>query len=238
MSKTESKTVSEKVSNPALDRNNILFALAGVVVGFVLAYFLYEAVGENQPPRRVAQEQTGVAAPAGAPAGAPSGGGAPAQGAAQGGGVPADGGFGSGPVNAPVMQQRLDTMRAAMDDNPDNPQGWLEVANMAYDLRRWDVASEAYERYLELEPDNPDIMSDLAVSLHGAGRSDEALAKFDEAQEIADGHWQSLFNEVVVLLDLGRLDAAEERMPELRRLRPADETVRRLGAEIERRQNL
>lgn len=226
------------MSGSALDRNNVLFALAGVVIGFVLAYFLYEAVGENQPPRMVAGlNQAGVAAPAGAPAagGAP----APAPGG-QAGGVPATdgGGFGSGPVNAPVMQQRLETMRAAMDENPDNAQGWLEVANMAYDLRRWDVASEAYERYLELDPDNPDIMSDLAVSLHGAGRSEEALAKFDEAQSVATDHWQSLFNEVVVLLDLGRLDAAEERMPELRRLRPADETVRRLGAEIERRQNL
>ncbi len=221
------------MSGSALDRNNVLFALAGVVVGFVLAYFLYEAVGENQPPRMVAtQNQAGVSAPAagGTPAQPPGG---------QAGGVPAsEGGFGSGPVNAPVMQQRLEAMRAAMDENPDNAQGWLEVANMAYDLRRWDVASEAYERYLELDPGNPDIMSDLAVSLHGAGRSEEALAKFDEAQSLATDHWQSLFNEVVVLLDLGRLDAAEERMPELRRLRPADETVRRLGAEIERRQNL
>jgi len=222
-----------KVSNQGLDRNNVLFLLAGIVIGFVLAYFLYEAVGENQPPRLVVGENQEAAA-----AGAPVGGApAPATGA-QAGSLPADGGFGSGPVNAPVMQQRLDSLRAAMDETPDNPQGWLEVANMAYDLRRWDVAAEAYERYLELDPDNPDIMSDLAVSLHGAGRSEEALAKFDEAQELATDHWQSLFNEVVVLLDLGRLDAAEERMPELRRLRPADQTVLRLGAEIERRQNL
>ena len=84
--------MSKTVSNRSLDRNNVLFALAGVVVGFVLAYFLYEAVGENQPPRRVVQEQAAVSAPGGAPAG----GGVPAQGAAQAGGVPADDGFGAG----------------------------------------------------------------------------------------------------------------------------------------------
>lgn len=226
------------MTRTGFDRNNLLFGLAGLVVGFVLAYFLYEAVGENQPPRLAA---AGAVSTQGATAGTTQPGtaqagrtqsGAPEAGP---GGLPQDGGFGSGPVNAPVMQQQLDALRRGMEDNPDDADGWLDVANMAFDLRRWDVAVESYERFLELQPDNPDIMSDLAVSLHGAGRSDEALNTFHAAQALEPAHWQSRFNEVVVLLDLARLDDASKRMEELRRLRPGDETVLRLGAEIERR---
>ena len=199
-----------------MSRDNLLFALVGLLIGFVAAYFVYETVGERQAPRL----------PFGQAAQVPQPGAVPGAGQSQ---------PDAGPVNAPVMQQQLREMRQAMDANPDDADGWLRVANMAFDLRRWDVAVEAYQRNLDLRPGDPDVMSDLAVSLHGLGRSEEALAMFDRAQQTNPQHWQSRFNEVVVLADLGRFDAAAGAMAELERLQPDNPDVQRLAAELERR---
>lgn len=201
-----------------MSRDNLLFTLLGVVVGFIAAYLLYETVGARQPARL----PFGQTAPA--PAGAQSAAPPPGAGAAQ-----------PGAVNAPAMQAQLEQMRQAAQANAEDPAAWLAVANLAFDLRRWEVAVEAYENHLELVPGDPDVMSDLAVSLHGMGRSQEALAMFDRAQQTSPQHWQSRFNEIVVLADLGRLDEAAQVMSELQRMQPENPDVQRLATELERR---
>jgi tetratricopeptide (TPR) repeat protein len=201
-----------------VSRDNLLFTLLGVVVGFIAAYLLYETVGARQPARL----PFGQTAPA--PAGAQSAAPPPGAGAAQ-----------PGAVNAPAMQAQLEQMRQAAQANAEDPAAWLAVANLAFDLRRWEVAVEAYENHLELVPGDPDVMSDLAVSLHGMGRSQEALAMFDRAQQTSPQHWQSRFNEIVVLADLGRLDEAAQVMSELQRMQPENPDVQRLATELERR---
>lgn len=205
-----------------MNRDNLLFALMGLLIGFVASYFVYETIGEDQPPRLPAgQVAPAVAGVGGAMPGA-------------GGGMPA--GPGGGPVTAPMMQQQLEELRALLAENPDQPQGWLRLANMAFDLRRWDVAVEGYENYVQRSEPDPDILSDLAVSLHRVGRTEEALEVFDRAQTMSPDHWQSRYNEVVVLgLDLGRLDEAAEVMAELQRMQPDNPDVERLAEELERR---
>jgi cytochrome c-type biogenesis protein CcmH/NrfG len=203
-----------------VSRDNLLFTLLGVVVGFIAAYLLYETVGARQPARLPFGQTAQV--PAGAQSAAPP----PGAGAAQ---------PGTGPVDAPAMQAQLEQMRQAAEANAEDPAAWLAVANLAFDLRRWEVAVEAYENHLELVPGDPDVMSDLAVSLHGMGRSQEALAMFDRAQQTSPQHWQSRFNEIVVLADLGRLDDAAQVMSELQRMQPENPDVQRLAAELERR---
>jgi hypothetical protein len=48
-------------------------------------------------------------------------------------------------------------------------------------------------------------------------------------------HWQSRFNEVIVLgFDLGRVDEAAQVMAELKELQPDNPNVQRLDQELER----
>jgi tetratricopeptide (TPR) repeat protein len=195
-----------------VNRDNFLFALVGVLIGFVAAYFVYETVAERQPPRMT----TGAAASAAAPGGAP---GAAGQGVSQ--------------VEAQIQQ-----IQQFLQANPDNAEAWLSLANLSFDHEQWALATQAYERYVTLAEPSPDVLSDMGVSLHRVGRSDEALNLFHRAQEMQPDHWQSYYNEVVVLgLDLGRLDEAAEVMAELEELQPDNTNVQRLGEELERRRN-
>lgn len=206
-----------------MNRDNVLWALAGVLAGFIAAYFLFEAVGRNQPPRAVVGEAPPAAGVPGAAQGAAGGG--PGGGPAAGGGV-----------DAPFLQQQARALEQAVAEDPSAAPSWLELANLRFDLQQFAGAAEAYQRYLELAPPHPDVLTDLGVSLHMAGRPQEALEQFGRAQQIDPDHWKSHFNEVVVLaFDLGRLDEAAEVLERLQRLQPDNPDVARLAAELSAR---
>lgn len=192
---------------------NLLSGAFGVLIGFVVAYFAIEAIGPRQAPR-IPPGQAAAQASAGQ--------------AAQNAGDPGD-------AERRAMVPQLESFLAS---NPGNADAWLQLAHVAYDLEDWPRAVDAYQRYLDLAPADPDVLSDLGVSLRGVGRGEEALAAFDRAQQIAPQHWQSRFNEVVVLaFDLGRFDAAAEVIDELRELQPDNPNVEQLAAAVERSRN-
>jgi len=198
-----------------VSRDNALFALAGVLVGFVVAYFLYEGIGEKQSPR--------LPAPAAAVAGGP--------GAAPGG----PGGAARDPA---ALREEAAGVEEFLRQSPGVPQAWLQLGNLRFDAREYPAAAEAYRRYLELAPPDPDVLTDLGVAYHLMQRPQEALEQFAAAQVLAPDHWQSRFNEVVVLaFDLGRFDEASRVLDELRALQPGNPDVERLAAELERRRD-
>lgn len=199
-------------------RDHLLFAAAGLMVGFVLAYLAFENIGRQQPQRRLPPQ-------AGAVQGAPPGNPNPGPGAAPG----------TGPgVTAAQVQQ----LSAYVEQNPQDADAVLQLANMNFEIRNWQRAAELYQRRLTLRPEDPDVLSDLGICYREMGELQQALETFDRAQEIAPDHWQSRFNEVVVqALDLGNFEAAEKVLDELRAIRPGSQDVERLAAEVERRRN-
>lgn len=209
-------------------RDHALSGLAGVLIGFVAAYFLFESVAERQPQRRAFHADGGASAATGPGSGA----GPPA------GGVPADGGqsagvaAGGGVVRAPFME-RVDELEREIAAAPDDPAPRLRLATLYFDVGLWPQAEEAYGRYLEVRPEDPDGLTDLGAALYQQGRFEEALARFREAREIAPDHLEARFNEALVLaFGLRRLDEAEEVVEELRRAHPGDPNVERLAAGI------
>lgn len=193
-----------------MNRDNVLYAMGGLLVGFVAAYFLFEFVAERQAPRLV----PGATAAVGAPA------------------VPA----GEAP-RAPFLERTAE-MERFVQANPQDDAAIRQLANLYFDAENWSGAAAAYEHYLTLRPGDADVHSDFGVSLQRLGRADEALAQFKRAQELDPNHWQSRYNEVVVLaFDLQRYDEAEKILDELRRLQPQNPDVERLAAAVSERKS-
>jgi tetratricopeptide (TPR) repeat protein len=106
-------------------------------------------------------------------------------------------------------------------------------ADRLFDEEKWPEARDAYVRYLEVHPEEVDVISDLGVCYRGAGDSENALKTFDRAIAIKPDHWQSLYNKIIVVgLDLGRKAEARELLAKLRVLQPDNPDIEKLAEAI------
>lgn len=200
-----------------MNRDSALFLLIGLLAGFLAGYILQEEMAEVQPARVVAGASAVPAAPGSSAATAgPSLNGAETASA------------------APMAQ--IEELRRRVEQDPSDVDATLALANLNFDIQNWARARELYERALALRPGDPDVLTDLGISLRALGEFDVALERFRAAQEISPAHWQSRFNEIVVLaLDRNDLAAADARLAELQALAPGNADVARLAEEIRRR---
>ncbi|MEA2562838.1 MAG: hypothetical protein QOH06_4342 [Acidobacteriota bacterium] len=216
-----------------MTKDNLIFAAFGLLLGFVVAWLMFERVTMRQPPRAV---------PGQAAVGAPPSTGMPGEG-------PASPGPSSG---VPLDMSRLEQLQQQLQADPNNPDIILAVAHASYDIAQqvpnpagsrpvWMQARDLYSRYVELRPQDPElpnILSDLGVCYQELGEFDEALEVFRRVQAIAPDHWQSLYNQVVVLaFSKKELDEAKKVLVELQRVQPNNPDVQRLAAAVEAQRN-
>lgn len=131
----------------------------------------------------------------------------------------------------------IENLRKRVEQNPNDPDAVVALANANFDIQNWGRAIELYEQFEKLRPGNPDVLTDLGVCLRASGRLDEALATFRKAQALSPTHWQSRFNEVVVLaFDQGNYPAARAVIAKLRQIQPNSPELDRLEQEMAKRQ--
>lgn len=197
-----------------MSRDNVLFIVIGILIGFISGYLMHEVMASRQPPRLVHGDVGEAPLVGSTPTPAP-----PPQ----------------GPAPAALAQEmRALEQRVAAD--PEDADAVLRLANLSFELGAWSRCAEMYERHAELRPGDPDVLSDLALCYREMGQVEQALQALDRAQEIDPGHWRSRFNEVVILaIDQRDFDAAERVLDELRTLQPNNPDVDALAAEVARR---
>jgi tetratricopeptide (TPR) repeat protein len=197
-----------------LNKDNLLFAVFGILIGFVSGFLLKEAMDIRQPARIL----PGQAAIQGAAGPAPASG---------------PGGQSGGPASAEVQE-----LVAHLQQNPNDADAIRRLADLNFEIGSWKRAADLYTRYLALRGDDPDVLSDLAVCYRESKDIDRALQTLRRAQGVAPDHWQSVYNEAIILVfDLQQLDAATQVMDKLKKMQPDNQRVAELAAEIERQKN-
>lgn len=76
-----------------------------------------------------------------------------------------------GHVSGAQLEQMVVSLRKRLDKEPDNAEGWLVLARSYYQMRKFDEASAAFAKLVELVPDDASVLADYAdAAAMAAGR--------------------------------------------------------------------
>ncbi len=75
---------------------------------------------------------------------------------------------------------------------------WIQLGTDYFDTQKRQKAIDAYAHALEIDPKNPNVLTDQGVMYREIGQYDKAIANFQKANAIDPSHMQSLFNLGVV----------------------------------------
>lgn len=97
--------------------------------------------------------------------------------------------------SAAEMQKMMDDLRAQLEANPQNPEGWFMLARVAASVNRFDDALEAFKRLDALVPNNADIIADMAdmmAAANGKVITPDVEKLLQKALSIDPGQWKAL----------------------------------------------
>ncbi|MBT0665468.1 tetratricopeptide repeat protein [Geobacter pelophilus] len=106
-------------------------------------------------------------------------------------------------------QARIAEAEKLVAKEPGNRQAWVQLGNDYFDTDQAQKAITAYGKALELDPKDPNILTDQGIMYRKMGWFDKAMANFEKANQIDPRHSQSLMNlGVVYASDLKQPDKA------------------------------
>ena len=98
-------------------------------------------------------------------------------------------------IGSAQIEAMVNRLAERLKNNPADADGWRMLARSYETLQRFDSASEAYQRLLALEPDNPNVLTDYAVALGmslNRNLSGEPERLIERALAIDPNHVQAL----------------------------------------------
>ncbi len=129
--------------------------------------------------------------------------------------------------------------RREIEKNPANANAWCFLGILHYDLSRFEDSVEAYQKALEVQPEFPVALSNLANSLGALERFEEAEACVRKALELNPQYPTAWNNLGALLVKQGKFREATETFEKSLELMPDNESVHRnLGAVLIRQGKL
>ena len=112
-------------------------------------------------------------------------------------------------------------LTAEVQRDPGDTAAWIQLGHVYFDTNQYVKAIGAYEKALEQNPKNADVLTDLGVMYRRNGQPQKAVAKFDEAIAVDSKHETARLNKGIVLMhDLKDREAAIRTWEDLLEINP------------------
>lgn len=137
-------------------------------------------------------------------------------------------------AQAPLpAQNEIALLLGVVEKYPQNHDAWVQLGHAYFDSDQPAKAVDAYGKALELQPNDPDILTDQGSMYQRLGWYDQAVENFRKAQSISPGHAQSLFNlGVVYFYDLHDLPKARQAWEKYLELYPTSPGAAQIRQEL------
>jgi tetratricopeptide (TPR) repeat protein len=152
-----------------MTRDAVIFGIAGTMFGLLAGWIIGSQQARPAP-----------AAPAAAQSAAPT--------------SPAN----DEPQAPPIDLKRAASLEQQANAKPNDAAVRVELGNLYFDGKRFDLAIPWYEASLRLDPKNIAVSTDLAVCYHYTGDADRALRQIDQSLAIDPKHAKTLLNQGII----------------------------------------
>lgn len=233
-------------------RKNILYSIAGALLGFFLGFFIANFGGRPRPvsttqSRSVDRTQPGGQLPPNHPnvndgsgaSGAAAASSAQAQAAMDAADRnPQD--F-TAQIRAAVLFYQLQSLdkaslylKRALDLKPDDPDALTGMAHTLYDTGDFKNAATFYEKVLAKQPDDADLRTDLGNAYTRLQPPDyeRAIKEYRKALEVDPGHEQTLVRLADAALHQGDKATARQAIDKLAAVNPSSQSLSSLRAAL------
>ncbi|HWW94715.1 MAG TPA: tetratricopeptide repeat protein [Vicinamibacteria bacterium] len=190
-----------------MKREPMVFAVGGMLFGFVLGYMvanLGSGPADSARPAAAAPSLAGSADRARPPASPPG-----------------------------LDPNEFKALESLASREKGNVQVRVELGNLLMDNSRFEEAARFYREALALKPDQPDVRVDLGACLVNAGKAGEGLLEFEKTLQKDPTHKKALFNKGIALMETGRTQEAVAVWEGLLKRFPDDPQLQGLRKQIE-----
>lgn len=125
-------------------------------------------------------------------------------------------------------------LKQILEKDPKNHAVWVRLGNLYFDSNQYTEAIQAYTKALEIQPKDPDVITDRATMYRAIGNYQEAANEFRRAAAMDPKHLNSLLNLGVVLrYDLNDVEGAIKAWQGYLERNPPPEMAERIRKELD-----
>jgi cytochrome c-type biogenesis protein CcmH/NrfG len=139
-------------------------------------------------------------------------------------------------ATAPVQNfdQQIKMLKQVVEKEPENRNAWVQLGHNYFDSNQYVQAVEAYDKALELDGNDPNVLTDQGVMFRKLGWYDRAVQNFEKAYALNSLHTQSVYNlGIVYRYDLNDFAKAVEAWEKFLAIAPPGPSTDQVRAEVE-----
>lgn len=100
--------------------------------------------------------------------------------------------------NQPDWSRHIRHLKESLDEEPNNPDTWSQLANAYYEIQDYPQSIEAYRKVIALVDEKSTVYQDLGVVYRRDGQFEKSIEAFEKAVADNPDNLQALFNIGVV----------------------------------------
>jgi len=125
------------------------------------------------------------------------------------------------------------TLKDKLEQNPQDTQSAVQLANLYFDVGKFNQAIGYYKQALENDPANTAVLIDLGVSYFNLNQADSAVIYMKKALQVQPDHKQGLYNIGIVYYNINQFDKAIAYWEQLIKTHPESQEAQNAKSFIE-----